>query len=126
MTETAIQKIASLEAPTYSNTTKVFSLAGVDGTLWDLTKVALGARLNLGLYGGAGMGKSQLLADVQSLVGNNASYVLGRNDLDIKALFRQLNFHGLKEAMDKGGSLTGRPYHCYCCYLQALSRGRRN
>ena len=79
--ETAIQKIASLEAPTYSNTTKVFSLAGVEGTLWDLTKVALGARLNLGLYGGAGMGKSQLLADVQSLVGNNASYVLGRNDL---------------------------------------------
>ena len=106
MTETAIQKIASLEAPTYSNTTKVFSLAGVDGTLWDLTKVALGARLNLGLYGGAGMGKSQLLADVQSLVGNNASYVLGRNDLDIKALFRQLNFHGLKEAMDKGGEIS--------------------
>ncbi|MEK6899831.1 MAG: AAA family ATPase [Nanoarchaeota archaeon] len=106
MANTAIHKIVSLTAPTYRNTTKVFSLAGVDGTLWDATKVALAARLNLGLYGGAGMGKSQLLADVQSLVGNNASYVLGRNDLDIKALFRQLNFHGLKEAMDKGGQVS--------------------
>ena len=66
MANTAIHKIVSLTAPTYRNTTKVFSLAGVDGTLWDATKVALAARLNLGLYGGAGMGKSQLLADVQS------------------------------------------------------------
>ncbi len=105
-TNNPIKKVVSLEAPTYRNTTNVFSLAGVDGTLWDATKVALAGRLNLGLYGGAGMGKSQLLADVQSLVGNNASYVLGRNDLDIKALFRQLNFRGLKEAMDKGGEVS--------------------
>ncbi len=105
-TDNPMKKIASLEAPTYRNTTKVFSLAGVEGTLWDATKVALASRLNLGLYGGAGMGKSQLLADVQSLFGNNASYVLGRNDLDIKALFRQLDFHGLKEAMDKGGKVS--------------------
>ena len=106
ITDNPIQKIASLEAPTYTNTTKAFSIAGMEGTLWDATKIALMSRLNLGLYGGAGMGKSQLLADVQSLVGNNASYVLGRNDLDIKALFRQLNFHGLKEAMDKGGEVS--------------------
>lgn len=105
-TDNPMKKIASLEAPTYRSTTKVFSLGGVEGNLWDATKVALSARLNLGLYGGAGMGKSQLLADVRSLVGNNASYVLGRNDLDIKALFRQLNFHGLKEAMDKGGEVS--------------------
>ncbi len=105
-TDNPMKKIASLEAPTYRNTTKVFSLAGVEGTLWDATKVALAGRLNLGLYGGSGMGKSQLLADVQSLFGNNASYVLGRNDLDIKALFRQLNFRGLKEAMDKGGEVS--------------------
>ncbi len=105
-TDNPLHKIASLNAPTYQNTTPAFNLAGVQGTLWDATKVALAARLNLGLYGGAGMGKSQLLADVQSLFGNNASYVLGRNDLDIKTLFRQLNFQGLKEAMDKGSSVS--------------------
>ncbi len=106
MNDSPLAKIAVLEAPTYCNTTKVMTLGGVDLTLWDVVKASLAARLNLGLYGGAGMGKSQLLADVQGLFGNNASYVLGRNDLDIKSLFREMNFAKLKEAQEKGTAVS--------------------
>ncbi|MBS3174145.1 AAA family ATPase [Candidatus Woesearchaeota archaeon] len=98
--------IVNLPATTYKNTTPVLKLGGVDLYLWDVVKASLAARLNIGLGGGAGGGKSQLFADVQGLFGNNASYVLGRNDLDIKALFRQLNFGKLREAMDKGGTVS--------------------
>lgn len=101
-----MKRIATLEAPTYRNTTALFNLGGVDFYLWDVVKAALAARLNLGLGGGAGMGKSQLFADLQAAFGNNNSYVLGRNDLDIKSLFRELNFKGLKEAMEKGGKVS--------------------
>ena len=99
-------KIVALEAPTYCNTTPVLALAGVNMTLWEIVKAALSGRLNLGLPGGAGMGKSQLLADVQGLFGNNASYVLGRNDLDIKELYRELNFEQLEEAKRTGGRVS--------------------
>ena len=106
MNDSALAQIVVLEAPTYRNTTKVLTLGGIDLTLWDVVKASLAARLNLGLYGGAGMGKSQLLADVQSLFGNNSSYVLGRNDLDIKSLFREMNFAKVKEAQDKGTTVS--------------------
>jgi len=106
MTDSVLAKIVNLEAPTYRNTTKVMTLGGTDLGTWDVVKSALSARLNLGLYGGAGMGKSQLLADVQSLFGNNSSYVLGRNDLDIKSLFREMNFAKLKEARENGTTVS--------------------
>src|SRR3989339_290931 len=98
--------IVNLLATTYKNTTPVLKLGGVDLYLWDVVKASLAARLNIGLGGGAGGGKSQLFADVQGLFGNNASYVLGRNDLDIKALFREMNFAKLKEAQDKGTTVS--------------------
>ncbi len=106
MNNSTLAKIVALEAPTYRNTTKILTLGGMDLTLWDVIKASLAARLNIGLYGGAGMGKSQLLADVQGLFGNNASYVLGRNDLDIKSLFREMNFAKLKEAQEKGTAVS--------------------
>lgn len=101
-----MKKVAGINAPTYTNTTTVVNIGGVSLDTWDVVKAALAARLNIGLGGGAGMGKSQLFADLQSVFGNNSTYVLGRNDLDIKALFRQMNFKGLKEAMDKGASVS--------------------
>lgn len=106
MNNPTLARIVALEAPTYRNTEKVLTLGGTELTLWDVVKAALTARLNIGLYGGAGTGKSQLLADVQSLFGNRASYVLGRNDLDIKSLFREMNFAKLKEAREKGGTVS--------------------
>lgn len=106
MNNPTLARIVNLGAPTYCNTEKVLTLGGTELTLWDVVKASLAARLNIGLYGGAGMGKSQLLADVQSLFGNNASYVLGRNDLDIKSLFREMNFAALKEAREKGGIVS--------------------
>jgi len=106
MDNSALKQIAALEAPTYRNTTKVLTLGGIDLSLWDVVKAGLSARLNLGLYGGAGMGKSQLLADVQALFGNNSGYVLGRNDLDVKSLYREMNFAGLKEALEQGGKIS--------------------
>ena len=108
MTKDSMKKIVSLPAHTYVNTTPVCTMAGVQLYLWDVVKADLSARLNLGLYGGAGMGKSQLLADVQGLFGNNSSYVLGRNDLDIKSLYRQLNFRKLSDAMNQGGTVSQR------------------
>jgi hypothetical protein len=52
------------------------------------------------------MGKSQLLADIRALYGNNASYVLCRNDMDIRSLFRQMNFRKLVDAMKEGGTVS--------------------
>ncbi|PIN79828.1 hypothetical protein COV16_02170 [Candidatus Woesearchaeota archaeon CG10_big_fil_rev_8_21_14_0_10_34_8] len=103
-----IKKIVEMDAPTYENSTTVSKLANVPLHLWDQVKIALQARMNVGLGGNAGMGKSQLFADVQSLFGNNASYVLGRNDLDIKSLYREMDFSGLKDAMEKGGKVSER------------------
>lgn len=102
----SIENIVKYEAPTYINTTRIFALDNVDFYMWDVIKSALSARVNIGLAGRAGMGKSQLFADVQALFGNNASCVRGRNDLDIKSLYRVLNFKGLTEAMEKGGTIS--------------------
>lgn len=104
--ENAFTKIAKLTPTTYINSTPVMNIGGVDLYLWDVVKASLAARLNIGLGGGAGGGKSQLFTDVRGLFGNNASYVLGRNDLDIKSLFRQLSFGKLHEAMEKGGNVS--------------------
>lgn len=105
---TALREISELTAPTYQNTTSVLTLAGVPFTMWDVCKTALAARLNVGLGGGAGSGKSQLLNDLQGLYGNNATKVLGRNDLDVKTLFRQLKFEKLSEALKNGGTVSQR------------------
>ncbi|MBN2142004.1 AAA family ATPase [Candidatus Woesearchaeota archaeon] len=101
-----MKKIVGLDSPTYVNTTRVARLGKVDFYLWDVLKVAASAGLNVGLYGGAGMGKSQAFADLKSLVGNRAAYVLGRNDLDIKSLYRQLDFGKLVQAMKEGGVVS--------------------
>ncbi len=100
------KNIVDIPSTTYKNTTPVSTIGGVDLYMWDIVKASLSARLNIGLGGGAGGGKSQLFADVQGMFGNNAGYVLGRNDLDIKALFRQLNFSKLHDAMNNGGTVS--------------------
>lgn len=102
----SLKNIAELEAPTYINESKVFSLGDVDFYLWDVVKTALAGRLNTGLASGAGMGKSQFFADVQALFGGDSNYILGRNDLDIKSLFRQMNFKKLNDAMKDGGAVS--------------------
>jgi len=101
-----MDKIVGLESPTYINTTKVARLDNVNLHLFEILKIATSAGLNVGLYGGAGMGKSQAFADLKSLVGNRAGYVLGRNDLDIKSLYRQLDFGKLVQAMKEGGVVS--------------------
>ncbi len=101
-----IKKITEINAPTYLNTTTLFSLDNVDFQLWDVVKCALAGRLNIGLGGGAGMGKSQLFADLKSMFNNNTNYVLGRNDLDIKSLYRQMDFKKLNNAMHNGGVVS--------------------
>ncbi|MBT4446038.1 AAA domain-containing protein [archaeon] len=101
-------KIASLDANTYRNSTVVSKVGGVDFTLWDVIKTGLACRLNIGLLGGSGEGKSQLVADIAGLYGNNADRVLGRNDLDIKSLYRELNFAKLNDAMQSGGRVAQR------------------
>ena len=102
----AFKKIVELPASTYVNTTPVMRLGGVDLMMWDVVKAALAARLNTGLGGGSGGGKSQLFADVSGLFGNDVTYVLGRNGTDIVDFYRQFKFGKLKEAMDKGGDVS--------------------
>ena len=104
--ESPFKAIVDLESPEYVNTTTVSTLAGIPLTLAENIKIGLAARLNAGIAGSAGDGKSQLLADVQSWLGNNAGYVLGRNDLDIKTLYRKLQFRKLTQAMEQGGEVS--------------------
>jgi len=100
------EKIVEIPAPTYKNTTPVMNIGGVELYMWDVVKVSLAARLNIGLGGGAGGGKSQLFADVSGVFGNNLTYVLGRNGTDITSFYKQLNFGKLKNAMDTGGTVA--------------------
>ncbi|MEK6938407.1 MAG: hypothetical protein AABX04_05160 [Nanoarchaeota archaeon] len=104
-TKSALAEITEIEPPTYKNNLTVFTLAGVPFTPWKVVKAALAARLNIGLYGEQGMGKSQLFADVRSLAGNEAVQFYGRNDLDVKVAFRRLGLSKVAQALKEGTDL---------------------
>ena len=48
-------------------------------------------RLNLFLQGDTGSGKTQLAADAMQHFGDKSLFILGRNDMDTRELFQQLN-----------------------------------
>ncbi len=75
----------------YKNSTELTQLAGYPVTMSDMAHACLYGRLNLFLVGDTGEGKTQLARDMMSYFGDKATFVLGRNDMDTRELFQQLN-----------------------------------
>lgn len=100
------KKVVEFNLPVYVNTTPVLRLSSVDFNISDILKSAVIARMNIGLLGDTGNGKTQLEKDIMSMFGGRANYVLGRNDLDIKQLYRHIDFTELIKAKNRGGKVS--------------------
>ena len=82
----------------YKNSTELMSLSGVPIYMNDLRDACLMGRLNLFLQGDTGSGKTQLAADTMAYFPGKSMFILGRNDMDIRELFQQINLDKLKNA----------------------------
>lgn len=83
---------------TYKNSTEVANIGGVGLGLNDIVDACLVGRLNVMLQGDTGSGKTQLAADAMSKFGDKSMFILGRNDLDTRELFQQINLDKLRTA----------------------------
>ncbi len=81
---------------TYKNSTELMQLHGVPIYMNDLAEACLRGRLNLFLQGDTGSGKTQLARDVMGYFGDKAMFILGRNDMDTRELFQQINLEKLR------------------------------
>jgi len=91
----------------YQNSTELTQLHGKPIYMKDMVDACLYGRLNLFLQGNTGDGKTQLAKDAMSYFGDKSVFVLGRNDMDTRELFRQLNpdfFKALKEGRLERGT----------------------
>src|SRR3989344_2726332 len=91
----------------YKNSTELMQLHGVPFYLEDFAKACLYGKLNLFLQGNSGEGKTQLAQDMRSYFGDNSLFILGRNDMDTRELFQQLNpdfFKSVKDGSLKRGA----------------------
>src|SRR3989344_3334044 len=75
---------------TYKNSTEVTNLSGVPIYMHDMVDAALRSRLNTFLQGNTGSGKTQLVRDVMHYLPKSL-FILGRNDMDTRELFQQVN-----------------------------------
>jgi len=82
----------------YKNSTEVTNVHGVPFYLEDIVQACLTGRLNLFLQGDTGSGKTQLARDAMSYFGDKSMFLLGRNDMDTRELFRQINLEKLRGA----------------------------
>ena len=93
---------------TYRNSTEIMQLGSQPIYMHDMAEACLRGRLNLLLVGDTGSGKTQLARDMMSYFGDKATFILGRNDMDTRELFQQLNpefFRALKDGkLEKGMS----------------------
>ena len=90
----------------YKNSTELMNLAGLPFFMADVVDACLYGRLNLFLQGDTGSGKTQLARDVMSYFPDKSMFVLGRNDMDTRELFQQINpefFKALKEGTFEKG-----------------------
>lgn len=90
------EDINSLVPEHYVNNFAVMETGGVSLIPWDIQRAALGRKLNLFLPGDTGEGKTQWEKDVLGLFGNQGLFVLGRNDMDLRELFRKISGEKLK------------------------------
>lgn len=82
----------------YKNSTELMRLSGKPIYMADLRDACLKARLNLFLQGDTGSGKTQLAADAMGYFPSKNLFVLGRNDMDVRELFQQINLDKLRTA----------------------------
>ena len=83
----------------YKNSTPLMELNGVPIYMSDMAEACLRGRLNLFLQGDTGSGKTQLAKDMLSYFPENRGlFVLGRNDMDTRELFQQINLEKLRTA----------------------------
>ena len=96
----------AFEAKTYKNSTELANLSGVPIYMEDMVDAALRGRLNLFLQGNTGSGKTQLVRDAMQYFGDKSLFILGRNDMDTRELFQQVNpefLRAIKEQRDVSG-----------------------
>lgn len=80
----------------YQNSTELMNLHGVPFYMNDLVDACLYGRLNLFLQGDTGSGKTQLAKDAMNYFPDKSMFVLGRNDMDTRELFQQINLEKLR------------------------------
>lgn len=81
----------------YQNSTEVSQLNGVSLYMGDVVDACLRGRLNLFLQGDTGSGKTQLAEDARGYFPSDKSmFILGRNDMDTRDLFQQINLEKLR------------------------------
>lgn len=83
-------------ANVYKNSTELMQLHGVPVYIPDMVDACLKGRLNLFLQGDTGSGKTQLARDAMSCFGDKSMFILGRNDMDTRELFQQINLEKLR------------------------------
>src|SRR3989344_9495487 len=79
----------------YKNSTQVADLHGIPFYMHDVVDACLAGRLNLFLQGDTGSGKTQLARDTMGYFGDKSMFILGRNDMDTRELFQQINLEKL-------------------------------
>ena len=82
----------------YKNSTEIAQVSGVPIYMNDIVDACLMGRLNLFLQGDTGSGKTQLAADAMSYFPGKSLFVLGRNDMDVRELFQQINLDKMRSA----------------------------
>lgn len=80
----------------YQNSTELMNFAGRPFYMNDFVDACLYGRLNLFLQGDTGSGKTQLAKDAMDYFPDKSMFVLGRNDMDTRELFQQINLEKLK------------------------------
>jgi len=80
----------------YKNSTELMQVHGSPIYMQDMVDACLVGRLNLFLQGDTGSGKTQLARDAMSYFGDKSMFILGRNDMDTRELFQQINLEKLR------------------------------
>ena len=80
----------------YKNSAELMQLHGMPIYMNDMVDACLLGRLNLFLQGDTGSGKTQLAKDAMNRFGDKSLFLLGRNDMDTRELFQQINLEKLR------------------------------
>src|SRR3989344_9083205 len=80
----------------YQNSTELMQLHGKPIYMADMVDACLLGKLNLFLQGDTGSGKTQLAADAMSYFPDKSVFILGRNDMDVREIFQQINLDVLR------------------------------
>ncbi len=83
----------------YQNSTELMDLGGKPFYMNDFVDACLYGRLNLFLQGDTGSGKTQLAKDAMDYFPDKSMFILGRNDMDTRELFQQINLEKLRSGV---------------------------